>query len=142
MSNKQTVSFESLSKQYLGEINITMGVLEDIAAKAASEIDGVLSSSQKKEAGKFLRIQGSGVNAKMRQIEDRITIDINVRIAYGKTVPIIAAAIQERVKEQILYMTDLVVSQVNVHVQAIDTEPQTQIGSSVEHKENELEIGE
>ncbi|MGF3067205.1 Asp23/Gls24 family envelope stress response protein [Facklamia sp. P12945] len=141
MLNKQTVAFESLSEQYLGEINITMGVLEDIAAKAASEIDGVLSSSQKKEAGKFLRIQGSGVNAKMRQIEDRISIDINVSIAYGKTVPVIAAAIQERVKEQILYMTDLIVSEVNVHVQSIDTEPKMNselktIGNS------EKEIGE
>ncbi|MCR8969327.1 Asp23/Gls24 family envelope stress response protein [Facklamia sp. 7083-14-GEN3] len=141
MSNKQTVSFESLGEQYLGEINITMGVLEDIAAKAASEIDGVLSSSQKKEAGKFLRIQGADVNAKMRQVEDRISIDINVRIAYGKTVPVIAAAIQERVKEQILYMTDLIVSEVNVHVQSIDTEPQMNAALKT-IRNSEKEIGE
>ena len=137
MAKKQTVSFDNH-----GEINITTGVLEDIAAKAASEVEGVLIQAPKREAGKFFRIQGTGVLAKMRQEAGRILLDISVRIAYGQSVPQVAQAIQEKVKEQILFMTDLVVNEVNVHILSIETEPRNQGDLMKAEEEILTEIGE
>lgn len=142
MSKKQTVSFETNASHSLGEINVTTGVLEDIAAKAASEIKGVLTRQLKIEAGKLFRFQSTGVTAKMQQDSGRIIIDINVSVAYGCNVPIVAAAIQDKVKEQILFMTDLVVSEVNVHVQSIETEAPTSTEISVSEWELTTGSGE
>lgn len=122
MAKDKPVAFDTQDNSTLGEINITTGVLENIAAKAASEIPGVLSTVPKLEAGKFLRIERTGVVAKMNQENGRISIDVSVRIRYGYSVPEVAFSIQDRVKEQILFMTDLVVDEVNVHILAIETD--------------------
>lgn len=57
MAKITEVPFETQAKENLGEIKITTGVLESIAAQAASEIEGVASKSNwfPKRSRKLLR---------------------------------------------------------------------------------------
>ncbi|MGX7092245.1 Asp23/Gls24 family envelope stress response protein [Hutsoniella sourekii] len=117
MPNKQEVPYQPNNKTNLGEINITTGVLETIASKAASEVAGVSS-----QATNFLgRNQGSLATTVSRE-NGILSVDIHIRVKYGYSVPEVALAVQDAVKEQILFMTDLVINQVNVHVESIEPE--------------------
>ncbi|WP_124058060.1 Asp23/Gls24 family envelope stress response protein [Vaginisenegalia massiliensis] len=113
------------SQAFLGEINITTQVLETIAAKAATEVEGVnkLHVSFQKEVSELLGRESSRSGAKVRRLGDDLIVDVVVHIAYGYSVPQVAQNIQNRVKEQVLFMTDITVAQVNVHVIAIDNDP-------------------
>lgn len=122
MPKNQAIPFDSQTDASMGEINITTGVLESIATKAASEVDGVATNLARLDAAKFLKFERSGIVTKVRRENNRLAIDVSVSIQYGKSVPEVALAIQDRVKEQILFMTDLVVNEVNVHILSIETE--------------------
>lgn len=113
-----------MTVETLGEINITTQVLETIAAKAASEVEGVhkLHASLQNEVGEFFGMNPSRVGAKVKRQGSDIHIDVEVHLQYGYSVPEVAVKVQQRVKEQILFMTDLVVQEVNVHVVTIETE--------------------
>ncbi|AXY25186.1 Asp23/Gls24 family envelope stress response protein [Suicoccus acidiformans] len=124
MTNKREVAFNPSEHGNLGEINITPGVLESIAAKASSEVKGVVTQHTgfQKEVENFLGMDNERISAHVGRDGEDLTIDLHVHIMFGYSVPEVAIEIQERVREQILYMTDLLVSQVNVHVQSIETE--------------------
>lgn len=117
------VPFDQNSKADLGEIKITTGVLESIAAQAASEVAGVVHNEQglQKQMGSFLGLDRDNINAKITYQDDLYTIDISLNVYYGYSVPEVAIQVQEKVKEQILFMTDLAIREVNVHVVSIET---------------------
>jgi len=46
-------------------------------------------------------------------------VDSYCYITYGMSVPKVAMEIQERVKQQVLFMTDVQLAEVNVHVVAV-----------------------
>ena len=125
MTKQSNVPFEGQFDANLGEINITTNVLESIAAKAASEVDGVfkLHARLQNEIGGFFTRDRDRLGAKVTREANDIAIDVEISINYGSSVPEVALKVQERVKEQILFMTDLVVQEVNVHVISIETEP-------------------
>lgn len=62
------------------------------------------------------------INTKIKTENNSIVVDVEIRVLYGYSVPEIAIAIQDKVKEQILFMTDLAVTEVNVHVMSVETE--------------------
>lgn len=121
MNNAKEV--QSNSNSDLGSINITIGVLQSIAAKAASEVKGVSSSSTtlQKEAGAFLGFAPEIFQTAVRSSEDQLIIDVRLSVRFGYNVPEVAMEVQNRIREQILFMTDLEVSQVNVHIEEIGT---------------------
>lgn len=101
-------------KQDLGEINITTNVLETIATKATREVEGVY----KLQGGVFANRSG----AKLHYDDLGMTIDVAIQVEYGYSIPEVAIKVQDSVKDQILFMTDLVIDQVNVHVISIETD--------------------
>lgn len=119
-----TETMKSIHDGTLGEINITTGVLETIAAQAVREVKGVyqLHTTVPKEVGNLFRLDSARGGAKVHRDGANIHIDVNVDILYGHSVPEVALAVQTRVKEQILFMTDLVVQAVNVHVVSVKPE--------------------
>lgn len=125
MAKITEVPFEKQANDNLGEIKITTGVLESIAAQAASEIEGVVSkvTGFQKEVGNFLGMDRDRINTKITIEEDQIIVGVEIRVLYGYSVPEIAIAIQDKVKEQILFMTDLAVQEVNVHILSVETDP-------------------
>lgn len=71
----------------------------------------------KKERGKGVKLSVTG---------DTLNVDVYAYLNYGVSVPRVALAIQEQVKQQLLFMTDLRVSEVNVHIQGVIPEKTTQ----------------
>lgn len=126
MSKKKELSYDS--NKNLGDINITTSVLETIAAKAASEVPGVLIKDRlQKIKGSFMGLDRGRISADIDWDESGFTqVNIKLSVAYGYSVPDIALEVQNRVRDQILYMTDLVMDQVNVHILAIETDTQRQ----------------
>ncbi|WP_283583475.1 Asp23/Gls24 family envelope stress response protein [Limosilactobacillus difficilis] len=108
--------------QSLGKIEMSPRVLEIIAGIAASEIKGVVKmhGSFSNGVGQLLGHHSSErKGVKLFSADDAITIDVDVYVAYGVSVPKIAAEIQDKVKQQLQLMTNLKPREVNVHVQGI-----------------------
>ncbi len=134
-SKNKEHTFNSLSDKNLGDVNISTVVLETISSKAASEIPGVVcdDSTLQTEIGSFIGLNRNRVDSKVKITDvGAICVDVKIRVAYSYSVPEVALLVQQAVKEQILFMTDLVVQEVNVHVVSIETNQSFQ-HSSIEN---------
>ncbi|WP_367342181.1 Asp23/Gls24 family envelope stress response protein [Limosilactobacillus sp.] len=118
---KDTNIVLSNEDQSLGKIEMAPRVLEIIAGIAASEIKGVVKmhGSISNGVSRFLGHSSERKGIKLSNADDAITIDVDVYLAYGVSVPKIAAEIQDKVKQQIQLMTNLKPREVNVHIQGI-----------------------
>lgn len=107
--------------QKLGTIQIAPRVLEIIAGYAASEVKGVskMYGSFANSVGELLGRSDHRRGVKLVNDADDLIIDVDVYVEYGVSVPKVAGKIQERIKQQITLMTNLVVTEVNVHVKGI-----------------------
>ena len=99
----------SSEDQSLGTIEVAPRVVEIIAGVAASEIDGVskMYGSLANSFGELLGRSDQRRGVKLTNQNENLTIDIDVYID------------QDRVKQQVTLMTDLNVSEVNIHVKGI-----------------------
>lgn len=107
-------------------IKISDDVIATIAGKAASEVSGVYSMSGG-FAGGISEVFGKKSYTKGIKVdndEKDLKIDVNIIVEYGARIPDVAYEIQNRVKKAIENMTGLKVSEVNVHVQGVNTEIQ------------------
>ena len=106
-------------------IQIADEVVSVIAGVAVSEIPGVYSMAggiaggisevlkKKKNLSKGIKVEIVGNIAK---------IDVSIIVEYGTRIPDIAFEIQNRIKKAVENMTGLKVSNVNVHVQGVNTQ--------------------
>ncbi len=112
----------------LGKIEIAQNVLEIIAGVATTQIDGVnrmrgsFSTSVNELLGRRTE-HGKGVN--LTYNDEELTVDVYVYLNYGVSVPKVALQIQSQVEQQLLFMTGLKVTEVNVHVQGVVPEKTT-----------------
>jgi PadR family transcriptional regulator PadR len=102
----------------LGEIEIAPEVIEVIAGIAANEVEGVyaMQGSFKTGVNELLGRTAHNKGVHLTVDENGLVVDVYCYIKYGSSVPKVALDMQEKVKEQVLYMSNLEVSQVNVHV--------------------------
>ncbi|MFX3616350.1 MAG: Asp23/Gls24 family envelope stress response protein [Sporolactobacillus sp.] len=114
---KQLVEVDDL-KEDLGKIEISPGVIEVIAAIAASEIVGVgdkhgnfMSGTAEKIGNRKLR---RGV--KVDLTEAGIVIDVMLTIKFGVSIPKVAEEVQDNIVQTLRRMTALDVHEVNIHV--------------------------
>lgn len=103
----------------LGDIELAPEVLEVISNIAANEVSGVYAlkgtfSTDMKSLFTNQTNYNKGVQLSYEQ--DGINIDVYCNLNLGVNVPKVALEIQERVKEQIYHMTDIELSEVNVHI--------------------------
>ncbi|WP_373841487.1 Asp23/Gls24 family envelope stress response protein [Limosilactobacillus sp.] len=114
--------------QTLGTIQIAPRVLEIIAGIAASEVDGVskMYGSFANSVSELLGRSDFRRGVKIVNNDDNLTIDVDVYIEYGTSVPKTAELIQKRIKQQVALMTSLKVTEVNVHVKGIVAETPNQ----------------
>lgn len=112
----------------LGKIEIAPNVLEIIAGVAAAQVDGVnrmrgsFSSSVNELLG---RRKEHGKGVKLTYANEELDVDIYVYLNYGVSVPKVALEIQSQVEQQLLFMTEIKVHEVNVHVQGVIPEKTT-----------------
>lgn len=116
------------------EIKIADDVVAVIAGVAVSEVSGVAEMaggfaggisevlSGKKNMSKGIKVDVQEKNTK---------IDVNIIVEYGARIPDVAFEIQKRVKKSVESMTGLTVTEVNVHVQGVNT--------NLEKKEEKVE---
>lgn len=108
-------------QENLGEIVIAPEVLEIIIGIAASKVEGVYGMRGNFSANVTELLGGSvkrkGVYLKIE--EDGLKVELYCYLNYGVSVPKVALNMQEKVKEQVLYMTDLELQEVNIHVMGI-----------------------
>lgn len=105
----------------LGEIVIAPEVIEIISGITAAKVDGV-HHMQGSFANNVTELLGRSVYDKgvyLSTTEEGIQVDAYVSVKYGVSVPKVATEIQQKIKQQVLYMTDVTLAEVNVHVVAV-----------------------
>lgn len=109
------------TKDSLGEIDIAPEVIEVIIGIAASKVDGVygMRGNLANNVTELLGRAAHGKGIYLRAEEDGLKVDIYCYLNYGISVPKVALDMQERVKQQVLFMTDINLVEVNVHVVAV-----------------------
>ena len=106
------------------KIKIADEVVAVIAGKAVSEIHGVYEMSGGFAGGIGEVLSGRKNLAKGIKVivtEKEAKIDVNIIVEYGVRIPEIAFEIQTKVKKAVETMTGLNVTEVNVHVQGVNT---------------------
>ncbi len=112
----------------LGEVRLAPEVIEVIIGIAASQVDGVYSmrGSIANSFSELLGRQIRGKGVKVNKDEDQLKVDVYVFLNYGVSVHKVAAQIQEKVRQQVLFMTGIEILGVDVHVQGVIPEKQEQ----------------
>ena len=112
----------------LGEVRLAPEVIEVIIGIAASQVDGVYSmrGSIANSFSELLGRQIRGKGVKVNKDEDQLKVDVYVFLNYSVSVPKVAAQIQEKVRQQVLFMTGIEILGVDVHVQGVIPEKQEQ----------------
>ncbi|MDR1605484.1 MAG: Asp23/Gls24 family envelope stress response protein [Streptococcaceae bacterium] len=108
----------STNTETLGEIVIAPQVIETLVAVATAKIDGVYSLRNKRFAD-LIGKKADGRGVYVHQEADKVVVDIYVYLTYGVSVPSVAIAIQETVKDNVFNMSDIVVDEVNIHVAGV-----------------------
>lgn len=103
--------------QELGAIEIAPEVIESIAGIVAAQVEGFYPVPG------FLNTIFGGKQlskgAYLTEENGSFVIDIYGNVDYGVSIPKTALLLQNKIKEQLLFCCELVISQVNVHVQEI-----------------------
>lgn len=105
-------------------IQISNDVIAVIAGVAVSEVSGVASTVGGFAGGISEVLSGKKNMAKgikVEKTEGKVKIDVNIVVEYGTRIPDVAFEIQNRVKKAVENMTGMNVTEVNVHVQGVDT---------------------
>ena len=105
----------------LGTVQIAPEVIEVIIGIAARKVDGVYSmrGTLANNFSELFGRQSRGKGVKLNQDDQGLKVDVYAYLNYGVSVPKVAEAIQEKVKQQVMFMTDLTLNQVDVHVQGV-----------------------
>lgn len=128
-NNNELINVEQSSEMVVNnennnKIRIADEVVAVIAGKAVSEIQGVYEMSGGFAGGISEVLSGKKNLAKGIKVivtEKDAKIDVNIIVEYGVRIPEIAFEIQTKVKKAVETMTGLKVTEVNVHVQGVNT---------------------
>lgn len=105
----------------MGEIEVAPEVIEVISGIAASKVAGVYAMRGKLGSGVselFGRVDHKkGVH--LSSDEEGLKVDVYCYLNYGVSVPKVALELQEKVREQLIQMTDIELKEVNIHVVGI-----------------------
>jgi uncharacterized alkaline shock family protein YloU len=109
------------------EVKISDDVIGAIASTAACQVQGVAGMSSsivgdlggailgRKNPTKGVRVISNG---------GEVALDLYLSVRYGARIPEVAYKVQETVKKSVESMTDLKVTQVNIHVQGVTFQEQ------------------
>ena len=135
MENEENVKEEVVegtvieNKEETSTIQISDDVVSIIAGKAVAEAPGVYAMAggfaggiQEVLSGK--KSLSKGIKVEVGEKETKI--DVNIIVEYGSRIPDVSFDIQNRVKTAVEGMTGLKVTAVNVHVQGVNTDVDTE----------------
>ena len=121
----EVVELEEEIKSENDGIQISSDVVAVIAGVAVSEVRGVAGMAGGFAGGISEVFSGKknlakGIKADIN--DGKAKLDVNIIVEYGSRIPDVAFEIQNRVKKAVENMTGLVVEEVNVHVQGVNTD--------------------
>lgn len=108
----------SNSSSKSGGIAIAPDVIESIAGITVDQIDGVhlIGNNISKGFNTILGRDSLGLGTKLIEDDRGLVINVSVMLDFGVSVPQVATKVQDRVKQQMLFMTEIVINEVNVQV--------------------------
>ncbi len=120
----------------LGKIEISPEVLEVIASLAATEVAGVASMHGTFATGVAERMGRKNFRKGVRVElgEEGITIDVQLHMVFGISIPEVAQQVQENISQTLRTMTALEVKAINVHVVGITFETEDDTNPVSEEK--------
>ena len=107
------------------KVRISDEVIAAIAGVAASQVEGVAAMSGNLVgdiSSAILGKKNKGRGVKVSLGEKEVSLDLYLNVRYGARIPEVAYKVQENVKKSIESMTDLKVTQVNIHIQGVSHE--------------------
>lgn len=140
--NEEIVELDNEIKTENDGIQISDDVVAVIAGVAVTEVPGVFGMAGSFAGGISEVFSGKKNLAKGIKVdveETKAKIDVNIIVEYGSRIPDVAFEIQNRVKKAVESMTGLKVTEVNVHVQGVNTDFSKQQENKEDIKENEDE---
>lgn len=125
MAENDNILIETESPR-LGQIEVTPEVIEIIVGIAASQVDGVYSmrGSLASSLNELFGRKSRGKGVKLEQKDDKLKAEVYVFLNYGVPVPKVALEIQEKVRQQLFFMTGLKLTGIDVFVQGVVPEKQ------------------
>ena len=111
----------------LGNIHISEEVLAGIAAAAALEVEGVssLAANLGSDIAELLGKKTLSRGIRLEVAEENVTVDVNILVKYGHTIPEVGRAVQEAVMSSIEATSGLTVEAVNVNVGGVIFDKET-----------------
>lgn len=111
------------SQARLGKIEIAPEVIEIISGIAVNEVEGVYAMQGTFRTGvnELLGRSAHNKGVHLTPTEHGLSVDVYCYIKYGVSVPKVALEMQQKIKEQVLFMSNLEIEHVNVHVAGLVT---------------------
>jgi len=112
----------------LGSVSIAKDVVRDIAGLTATDVSGVAGLSGGVVGGIVERLGRKNVSrgVKVEVGEKETALDIYVVVEFEYPIPEVAVNIQQQVKAAVEKMTGLTVVEVNIHVQGVSFEEESE----------------
>lgn len=122
--SKEADKVKNVSVDSYGDVRIADDVVGNIAAIAATEIEGVAGTvgNVTKELMSRLLLNPRSKGVKVVIDGNMVTLDMALIMKYGYNIPITSKQVQERVKTSVENMTGLTVVNVSVRIVGIDME--------------------
>lgn len=110
----------------LGKIEIAPEVIEVITGIAASEVEGLASMRGNFASGMVEKFGGVShtKGVKVDLTDEGILIDLHVVLEFGVSIPEVAQSLQTNIRQSLINMTGLEVTEINVHVVGIQMDNQ------------------
>lgn len=128
--NELTVARENgqVRQESYGTVAFTSEVIATIAGLAATDVPGVAGMSGGFVDGlvELLGRKNLSKGIKVELYAEEVALDAAIIVDYGRSIPQIAGMIQQRVKQTLEAMTGLHVKEVNVRVQGLKLDAQTE----------------
>ncbi|WP_066685386.1 Asp23/Gls24 family envelope stress response protein [Christensenella intestinihominis] len=118
----------TVKRESYGTVAFASEVIAILAGLAAVDVPGVAGMSGGFVDGlvELLGRKNLSRGIKIELGQEEVAVDASIIVEYGKSIPEIAGMIQSGVKQAIESMTGLKVTEVNVRVQGLKLETQTQ----------------
>lgn len=115
-------NFKVFENNEVANVFITNGVIEEIAAIAALDIEGIAIDYDKKQGRKMVQKGVTKVLPKRVRVDvngKTVKVDMNINVIYGYNVVEVSQKVQAKVKEKIEAMTSMTVENVNISVDSV-----------------------
>jgi uncharacterized alkaline shock family protein YloU len=121
-NRKENRKSVKIKEDAIGEVRVADEVVTIIAGLAATEVEGVSSMAGNitNEIVAKTGIKNLSKGVRVEVLDGIVSVDLNLNIKYGFTIPEVSSNVQERVRTAIETMTGLEVGTINVRIAAVD----------------------